>query len=870
VTDRQRILLAELEPNIPADPIYATWSPTDRHPDIALSGGNLVASKSTTSATAWACAAATTPLRLGRWYWEVSLSFTGTADAMLGLRRPFGDQAEWQAIIGVNRAGQLRMYGSVIGSLGGALTSGDVVRFCYDADINQLRIARNGGAWVSLAPGLFVVDPVASIFPAVGILRPTGTSCVITANFGATPHQYPVPEGCNRGVYTVPAPTRTSVYLSNTGYKTGAGETPASTYYDGRIAGDSDVEFTREIGLSPWGNTAAARGGELSVINRDGGVDEWLAWEWRDAPFRLYSGYEGDPRAAFQLWSEGVVDRVEGVDSRRLRIVLADPLARVDVPVQSELYPDDAPNAQLRGKPLPIVLGRPRWCEPQRQDTSPAIRDYRLHGHGKSAVDDSAGIDAISDAFDGGDRFGGPSDPYTPTSTVTAANGGNLVTWAGTPARPTGWNDSSAMDSPAGRFTTLGALTPGARCESSGEIACWMSHSAAVPVGRHVVTFNVGAVTTQGTLYVSVGTRIVGVPITTTGAKQAVIDVDAPGGRLTLGMGPMLGMPGSRLDCTINTLRMSSQQIVDWTYYSDGSDRVGLTLAHTPWGRITCHPVGPTVRSGAAVLERAYHIWDWIFARLAEDRGIYIQTSGDLPSLEQRMATYLTQPVTYAAVLRQLADSVLAGVWTSRTGEVRSARWMEPDPSAVVLTLDERNIAGDIRIELDQAKSLRRRVAGRRNHAVHSDSEIAGSVSEALREELKSEWGFTANGAGAAEGDDRPLSAAYLAASDRDPLPTLLQDDADITALANALCSLWRPTRYFYDVTAVLDADAADTLEPGQTVRLVWSRIAGLAGGIPLRVVRVRSRYLSRRVDLRLWGSAPPITASSGRGRDRQ
>ena|GEM_PF-1192837 len=874
MTERQRILLAEFEPAVPGDPVYATWSPSDKHADIALSGGNLTATKSTQHATNWACVRATNKMLVGQRYWETQVNFTGAGDFSVGLARASkpldidpGGNLIGGAAIAVRKDGAVKVGGgSGLGFLG-AIPSGTVIRHWLDLDVMVYRLAAAGGSWLDfdVAP-LFGDLANAAPYPIVGFLRPIGATCSAAADYGATPFAYPVPAGARAGVYTLPAPTRRTIYLSNTGFKTDAKVAPASTYYDARLAGDSDVEFTREISLSAWDGSATARGGEVSVINRDGGIDEWLAWEWRDAPFRLYSGYEGDARDAFTLWSSGVCDRIEGIDNRRMRIVLASPLSRLDVPVQNTLWPDDADNAALRGKPLPLVIGRPRWCEPQRINTAPAVRDYRVHD-GIHVPNYGEAIDSISQAYDGGDLFAGPDDPYTANSTVTAANGGNFGSWSGTPPRPSGWSETTAFGATNDRFTDSGLGQM--RCQSGGALPVWMKHSVTVPVGRHVITFNVGTLTTAGTLYFSVGAKAVACSITSTGAKTVTIDVPESGHRLTVGMGPILGLPGTQLDCTINTLRMSSQQIIDWTDYNDSGNLVGLTLANQPESKVTCHPVGPKFAApGGLVVERASALLQYLRARAQVDRAIGFSwdATSSPAALEAaaaaRLATYLTAPVTYAALLRQFMDALLAGAWVTRSGALAVQRWAEPDPGAVVLTLNDTNVAGDVVITLDQAKNLRRRVAGRYNHAVHADGDIATSVSPDLRAELTSKWGSIANGANAAEaGYELPLSAAYQAAEDRDALETLLQEDADIQQLANSLCTLWRSTRYFYDLSAVLDADAADALEPGQTVRLVWSRIAGLAGGIPLRVVRARTRFFSRRVDLRLWGSAPPKMA---------
>jgi len=874
MTERQRILLAEFEPKIPGDPVYATWSPKDKHAEVSLSGGNLTATKSTQHATNWVEALATKGVYLGQQYWEVTVSFTGTADYCVGVNADGADVVNYQPPdTGVTRNGNVLLMGAVVGSVG-ASASGDVIRVWTDADAGVIRFARNNGAWVELTG--ISARRLLGIYkgrPCFNLLRPLGATVTLTANFGATPCVYPVPNGARTGVYTLDAPTTRTVYLSNTGLKTTAAEAPASTYYDARIAGDTDVEFVREMGLSAWDASAGARGGELSVINRDGGIDEWLAWEWRDAPYRLYSGYEGDARSAFTLWSAGVCDRIDGIDNRRMRIVLASPLTRLDVPVQNTLWPDDAANAALRGKPLPLVLGQPRWCEPQRVNTTPSTRDFRVHD-GRPVPNYGEAIDSIAEAFDKGDRFAGPADPYTAHNPITLANGGNFTTWAsdGTYSMPSGFTRLTG-------FTATDRFQQGAtgtlQMLSTGQLTTAIYHSAsALNAGyRYTLAFTVTAVPKGGniTFRVDAGGAAAGtrrdlvVPIATTGAKTAILDMP------TAGAAQLQVLLGStELNASIDNFTVSSVQIVDWTNYNDGGGNlIGLTLANQPEGKVTCHPVGPRfVAPGGAVVERASALLQYLRARASYDRAISFSwdATNSPAALETaiaaRLATYLTAPVTYAALLRQIMDSLLGGAWVTRAGALAVARWSEPDPSAIVLTLSDTNIAGDIAITLDQAKGLRRRVSGRRNHAVHGDGDIADSVSPELRAELTSEWGSTANGAQAAEaGTDLPLSAAYLAAQDRDPLQTLLQEDVDIQTLANALCTLWRPTRYFYDLSAVLDADAADALEPGQTVRLVWPGIAGLAGGIPLRVVRARTRFWSRRVDLRLWGSAPPKTA---------
>lgn len=900
MTERRRILLAEFEPAIPSLPAYATWNPADKDAAVTLSNGNLTATKSTAHATTWADVRATVPMLVGQHYWETKVAYTGSADFEVGITLPQAllNQRPTEAMpflypIAVARDGLVRCAGAASGQVGtiGALAAGDIICQWLDLDAGIYRMRRNWSDWVVLGElsvgvwehalrlsrmrGAFPMTPVA------GFLRPLDATVSVTANFGAQPFAYEPPPGANAGVYARDSSTRTVVYLGSEGFNTPAGPLPASTHYSGRIAGDSDVEFTRELTVWPWGTSAAARGGEIAVINRDGALDEWLSWEWRDAPARLYAGYEGDLRASFVPWSTGVVDRIEADERRRIRVILADPLVLADRAIQPKAYPDDQANEQARGQPFPIVLGRPRWCEPVRLDPDPGARDYQLHHDAGLMHNAEAELSGIEAVYDRGNRFAGPSDPYTASSPITGANGGNLNAWAGTPAVPASWSRVGPFTADAA-FSMINPLTAGARCFSTGGGYAVMVHDAStLTPGRYRISFSVRSVTVAGLLYFRQrgSTTVVdrSIALASTGAKSLVIDVRETG-KLRVAVGNLFG-EDSGIDVEIETLRVDSEQIIDWTTWLNGGYVEGFTLANAPAGKITAHPIGPWTSGLRSVLEYPDFAFYWALGHLwsgdpSEDiAGVDWDGGADPATLDQkahyRLATYITRPTSILSVLRSLADSFCAGVWATRSGNLGVARLEEPDPTAVVLTLDDTTIMSEVVVSIDPARSLSRKLAGRRNHAPHTDAEIVSTASEELRAELKAEWGYVANGALAGEDEATTLavSAAYAAAWNAPPQPTLLQENADLDAEAARVCTLYRPTRCFYDLTAVLDPAAADALEPGQTVRLVWPRINGLAAGIYLRVVRVRSRFFSRRVDLRLWGAAPPRTAGAGKAK---
>lgn len=867
MADRRRILLAEVTPLVPQAPVPATWNPLDKEADAGLDSGDLRVFKNTSDPSAWSCVRANTTFAAGQWYWETTVVFTGaTSDFGVGvlwrstlgtwLNLDPGAAVAFQPLgIAVNRAGEIRWGGTVVGSVG-AVASGAVIRHWIDFDARIYRVALNGGAWVAVSTGNWFTWPGVDRAPVAGCKRPFGTTVFVTANFGATPFAYPKPDGANAGVYSTPDPAPTTFYLGSEGFNTESKDTPASTHYEGRIAGDQDLEVEREGGCDVWGNQSISRPGQLVLINADGGLSAWRDYIWRDAPISFYSGYEGDERSDFTLWSEGRVDGIDFTRSLRVALVLVDQLALLDRAIQDALYPDDSANTSIIGRPLPIVLGRPLYCDPVRLNSSPIARQYQVHD-GLAVAGYTTGLDSIAQVYDKGDVFLGPDDAYTAhnpitTATTGAAGGGAFTNWAldgGGVSMPFNWVRITAFGASNDRFTNNGSAL---RCQSSGQQITAIFHSNPVQSGyRYTVAFSVTSLTTQGTLTFRVGLSgggMVDYPytITSTGAKSVTIDVpDNANLQIVLG--------ASQLDATIDNVTVSSVQIIDWTYWPDTSTKKGATLANTPAGKIAMNPVGPRRVFGSIVVEHLGTALAYLIAR-AKLQNAAIANAPSATALtngaDYRVATYLAAPKTYLALIRELLNGWCGWLTVTRAGAFAVGQVAEPSQSAV-LTLDDLNIVGEIETTPDLAKGLSLRVAGARNHSPHTDSDIAEAVDPVLRDALKAE--FTVVRTGAPTLTVGAVSPAYTQALDAAATPTLLQDAADIQAAANKRATLWRPARRFYAVSALLTAAAADALEPGQTVRLVWPKF-GLSAGKNLLVVGVRSRFFSRRVDLKLWG----------------
>lgn len=849
MTARRRILLAELTPSIPQPLVFATWNPADKHADIALSGGDLIATKTTTDPAAWACVRGTVAMDAGQWYWETTVNFTGSSQIQIGICE--GSPPLYvapSAGSGFARKGALALdgnyYDSILGLLGniGAISSGGVIRHWLDMDSGTYRIANGAGAWTAVAAIGWWTQRPTILYPIVGFVRQSGTTASCTANFGASPFAYTPPDGANAGVYAGTA-TPTSIYLGSEGLDATIGATPV--HFMGRIAGNQDVEIEREASCWVWGGQSLSRRGQLVVVNNDGALDAWREYIWRDAPVLLRAGYEGDAYGDFEPWAWSRVDTIELTREKRIVLSFADPVAVLSKQLQPDLYPADQANLQLAGKPLPIVYGSPLYCTPAKLSTVPAERDYQLHDKATGGT----ALTSIAAVYDSGDIFNGPDDPFTPHDAVTAANGGNFLTWGGTPSMPTNWTlpAGAGVFVPTDRFFDGGSGGGGTYhflgCISQHATNCAMQHNVSTLNARTLyrITFNCTSILSPGSLiFRAPGSPDVSVSLTTTGPKSVALYV-----REATKL--QMVMRGDGINVFIKELLVSAEQVIDWTYW--GTTR-GFTLNNTPYGKIVANPVSPldTLPAIAADIATRTALPDITIDGVTVD-GLDAASTAAIGT--DPVAAYIDTPKSGLDLLKGLLNSWCGYVTSNRLGQIVVGKITTPSNEATgLLVLDQSNVSGEIIVTSDIAKSLTLRLAGRKNHSVHTDAEIASSVPDDLSAALQTPFGATVTGAPISTD---PVSSAYLAAIAAPAQETAHMDVEAMQAEANRVATLWRPARNFYLVQAILDATTADQLEPGQTVTLVWPRW-GLDAGKNLLVIGVRSRFFSRRVDLKLWG----------------
>jgi hypothetical protein len=129
-----------------------------------------------------------------------------------------------------------------------------------------------------------------------------------------------------------------------------------------RIVAGSDPEIRLAVD-APWSRgRVAASYGSVDVANPDGALDAWMDGIWTSQEAEVRVGY---PDEAWENWtSVGIVrmEHPEYIDGRVIRLRFRDRIEDLEGAVQKHFF-DGAPNSDLDGQPLPMILGLP-WHVP--------------------------------------------------------------------------------------------------------------------------------------------------------------------------------------------------------------------------------------------------------------------------------------------------------------------------------------------------------------------------------------------------------------------------------------------------------------------------------------------------------------------------
>ena len=186
---------------------YATWNPSDKHANVALSNGDLTATD--TTGTVDAAVRSTQFKTTGKWYWEITL--TDASVTASGINVATGDLGQVVGNPSSDGAGRnngghnyadspfTRVLTEYV-----TLSNGNVVNIAVDIDAGKLWYGKNG-TWSYLGDPATGANPAVtfagglSITPAVSV-----KVAEVVANFGASAFSGSVPAGFNEGWYYEP------------------------------------------------------------------------------------------------------------------------------------------------------------------------------------------------------------------------------------------------------------------------------------------------------------------------------------------------------------------------------------------------------------------------------------------------------------------------------------------------------------------------------------------------------------------------------------------------------------------------------------------------------------------------------------------
>lgn len=188
-------------------------------------------------------------------------------------------------------------------------------------------------------------------------------------------------------------------YLSNRGYITASGDTPASTPYPGALL---------EVPYIAAGIDGRAALGDMLIVNDGGDKDAWFARKWAGHPVRLYLGDPAWARADFRLIVDGLIDQVLADGGGGIRVQFYDQRRKFDALVQSTELAD--------GAPAPIAWGSVFNATPRLIDA--ATHTYQVHDDACTVAEVREGGTALGSVTDNGD--GTFSLTASPSNQITA------------------------------------------------------------------------------------------------------------------------------------------------------------------------------------------------------------------------------------------------------------------------------------------------------------------------------------------------------------------------------------------------------------------------------------------------------------------
>jgi hypothetical protein len=139
-------------------------------------------------------------------------------------------------------------------------------------------------------------------------------------------------------------------YLSNLGYTSAPGESPANTAYEDILTGIPEI---RSYMGEAFRGRSLITYGDVEIDNSGGARDAWLNDAWHLREIRIYLGDPSWQRSDFRLVFKGVTDDIRARDGNTLALRIKDRQALLDVPLQTATISAGT----LTGRKKPVCYG---------------------------------------------------------------------------------------------------------------------------------------------------------------------------------------------------------------------------------------------------------------------------------------------------------------------------------------------------------------------------------------------------------------------------------------------------------------------------------------------------------------------------------
>lgn len=152
------------------------------------------------------------------------------------------------------------------------------------------------------------------------------------------------------------------LYVSTESFTTDSGDTPPSTWFDGRLTGDIDYNF--QVRAPFTGYNPRTGFGEMKLSNADGALDALLGYEIRDQAIVIKSLEPGQDWSAGTVLATTLGDFISASGLDQIVISLRDPAAILDTPLARETWAAGGNFDDAAGKIKPVAFGTPLNCKP--------------------------------------------------------------------------------------------------------------------------------------------------------------------------------------------------------------------------------------------------------------------------------------------------------------------------------------------------------------------------------------------------------------------------------------------------------------------------------------------------------------------------